>query len=341
MSWTQVSVESTPATLCFKGVPPHGRQIATVGCLLLPETLLERVDNNPLEERERGCFSITAWTDDPASIPTFGLLHLECIAGRPETHWHLDGLGRPRGRRERRGPVPLLSFPVLMHLDYAVDYRPPSSRRPVAEGEWPRAYQLKWQCGVRDGDAGPVPFGMLPRDRFIYRRDRSPPPSGSSGSTQDTACSAFRPASAGAAAGGATRPDGSRAGGGPDSGGAGRRHAVSAGMRGQAGPGGGACAARQHATTLQVRWRQRPVAGTSVGSATGGACHAPCQHDAGGWGCWFRTWRRGFDTNTAGPSVGPLGVPSLRQRWDLVCGADGPCCGSHCRSPHGGCWAGA
>jgi hypothetical protein len=198
-AWTPASVEATSASLCFKvrvcfeGVPPHARQLSTVGSLLPPETLLERVDNNPLVERERGCFSVIAWTHDPASIATFGLVRLEHIAGRPETHWRLDGLGRPRDRRERRGPVPLLSFPVLLHLDYAVDYRPPSARRPIADGEWPPAYQLQWQRGVRDGDDGPTPFSLLPRDRFIFRRDRSPPSAGGSASVQDTATSALRP----------------------------------------------------------------------------------------------------------------------------------------------------
>jgi hypothetical protein len=91
----------------------------------------------------------------------------------------------------RRGPIPLLSFPVLLHLDYAIDYRPPSARCPIADGEWPPAYKLHWRPGVRDGNDGPIPFGMLPRDRLILRRDRSPPPGDDSSSMQDTASSAF------------------------------------------------------------------------------------------------------------------------------------------------------
>jgi hypothetical protein len=76
LPWTQVLAESTSATLCFKvhicfeGIPPHAHQLVTTGRLLPPETLLERVDNNTLEERKRGCFSIITWTHDPTSIAT-------------------------------------------------------------------------------------------------------------------------------------------------------------------------------------------------------------------------------------------------------------------------------
>jgi hypothetical protein len=100
----------------------------------------------------------------------------------------------------RWGPIPLLSFPVLLHLDYAIDYRPPSRAAPLpmGHGEWPPAYKLHWRPGVCDGDDGPIPFGMLPRDRLILRRDRSPPPGDDSSSMQDTASSAFRPATHGA-----------------------------------------------------------------------------------------------------------------------------------------------
>jgi hypothetical protein len=204
--WMQMLTEVMSATLCFKvrvcfeAVPPHARQLSPVGCLLPPEMPLERVDNNPLEERERGCFSIIAWTHDPTSIATYGMLRLESIAGRPETHWHLDGLGRPRGRHTRWGPIALLSFPVLLHLDYAVDYRPPSARRPVAIDEWSPAYQLHWWRGVRDGDEGPIPFALLPRDRLVLRRDRSLLLGSSL--TQGTASSAYRPTERGAPGGG-------------------------------------------------------------------------------------------------------------------------------------------
>jgi hypothetical protein len=66
-----------------------------------------------------------------------------------------------------------LYFPVLHRLDYAIDYRPPSAHHPIADGEWPPVYKLHWKPGVRDSEDGPIPFGMLPRDRLIFRRDRS------------------------------------------------------------------------------------------------------------------------------------------------------------------------
>jgi hypothetical protein len=38
----------------------------------------------------------------------------------------------------RWGPIPLLSFPVLLHLDYAIDYRPPSRAAPLPMASGPR-----------------------------------------------------------------------------------------------------------------------------------------------------------------------------------------------------------
>lgn len=191
--------------LCIEGVPEHAHQLATVAQLMAPVTLMERIEVDPPEDKDRTCCVVWAWTQDPDGFAKTGTLQLENAPGRMESYWDFNGRGRFLARRERRGPIALLSYPVIIHLDQVVDFRPPSpvntysgSRCSSARGSfdntaWPKTFTFDWALGVPDGQVPPVPRPRLPvHTRLIYRkRDRSPP-GGGQGSEEDTTTSARR-----------------------------------------------------------------------------------------------------------------------------------------------------
>ncbi|KAJ1268896.1 hypothetical protein BS78_07G168200 [Paspalum vaginatum] len=102
----------------------------------------------------------------------------------------------------------MMTYPVIIHLDSVVDYRPPPPAS-SSSNEWPRTYDFTWHLGVPDGVAPPPhtrETDHFPGDR---KRDRSPGGNGRRGgaSEEDTTTSARRSArSAGSSTGGGGGP---------------------------------------------------------------------------------------------------------------------------------------
>lgn len=114
--------------LCIEGVPLHAHQLVSVAQLMAPATLMEQIEVRPQEDKDRDCCVVWAWIKDPDSFTKSSTLELETARGCMETYWNYDGRDRLLTRRPRRGPIVMLSYSVLIHMDQVIDYRPPSPR---------------------------------------------------------------------------------------------------------------------------------------------------------------------------------------------------------------------
>jgi hypothetical protein len=137
-SHAEVSDLCYKVRLCIEGVPAHSHQLASVAQLMAPATLMEKIEVDPFADKDRACCVVWAWTQDPNGFAKSGTLQLENAPGRMESYWIHDGRGRLLTRRERHGPIGMLSYLVLIHLDQIIDYkvyRPPSSGNTYS-GSW-------------------------------------------------------------------------------------------------------------------------------------------------------------------------------------------------------------
>lgn len=143
--------------VCIEGVPCHGRQPETVKQLFHPDTLIECIDR-PTSDKESACCCVKLWTSSPDGFALEGKLHLhESVARGARGHgWS--------------GPVGLLGYDVVTHIDYVLDYSPPAS--PGAA--WPARSRFNWALGLRDDNTSPSSRRHNRHDP--PRRDRSPSP---------------------------------------------------------------------------------------------------------------------------------------------------------------------
>jgi hypothetical protein len=81
------------------------------------------------------------------------------------------------GRRPRAGPVNVLSYEVLLHVDQITDYRPPTT----ASADWPECRTFHWRLGVRDDWRRSPPRRSIQGRLGPSKRDRSPPGDGGAG----------------------------------------------------------------------------------------------------------------------------------------------------------------
>ncbi|KAJ1272970.1 hypothetical protein BS78_06G244100 [Paspalum vaginatum] len=149
LPWTPTAHASDAAMflkvrVCTERVPLHARNLEVATKLLRPATLPKKMDWTLGPKKERACFNFWAWVKDPTALVGEGTLEL-----------HLPPVddGRPV-RCRNLGPLAMRSYPVLLHLDRVIDFRPPP---PAGSSNvaWPRTYAFTWSLGVRDGDAPP------------------------------------------------------------------------------------------------------------------------------------------------------------------------------------------
>jgi hypothetical protein len=73
------------------------------------------------------------------------MLRLEELPDRPPVAWHFADSGSAETHRPWPGPVRVLSYEVLIHVDQVViDFRPPPAAVP------PQCHSFKWWLGFRD-----------------------------------------------------------------------------------------------------------------------------------------------------------------------------------------------
>lgn len=125
--------------LCIEGVPLHARQPYTVKQLFHPDTLVECIDR-PCSDRESACCCVKLWTSNPDGFALEGGLNLHESV-------HRGGHGHPW-----HGPVNLLGYEVVLHLDYILDYSPPAT----SNAAWPKRVRFDWTLGIRDDHCMPT-----------------------------------------------------------------------------------------------------------------------------------------------------------------------------------------
>jgi hypothetical protein len=95
---------------------------------LLPlDTLIESIDHNPHNDNDARCCCLTVWSRNPNNLAKEGTLLLEEIASRPHAAWHFVDLASVDNRRPHTGPVNILTYYTIIHVDQITDYRPPSA----------------------------------------------------------------------------------------------------------------------------------------------------------------------------------------------------------------------
>jgi len=177
--------------VCLEGVPSHAWQCEVVAPLFGQPSFVEEICDKRYLEKEKECFCLWIWTDDPTTIAKSGSLQLEePITVTEEYFIHLGNMGSPYVRRDQ---AEMLKFEVLIHVDQVQDFSTPPasphrsehstiSRVPSdePEDEWPVCYRFDWSLGVRDGEVG-QPRRTPVHDRLGGRRRDDSPPGGGRG----------------------------------------------------------------------------------------------------------------------------------------------------------------
>jgi hypothetical protein len=132
--------------LCIEGLPPHARREEIVRKLLPQATLFEGFDRRHRSDGEASCCCIIVWARDPDEFAKEGTLRLEELPDRPRATWHFADSDFTLRRRPRAGPVRVLCYTVILHVDHITDFRPTAT----ASAEWPERHSFRWRLGFRD-----------------------------------------------------------------------------------------------------------------------------------------------------------------------------------------------
>jgi hypothetical protein len=167
--WVEAIKLSFKVRLCIEGVPHHARQPPIIRKLLHVDSLFDCIDFNHRNDKEAQCCYVTVWSRNPNNIVKEAALWLEEIQGRPAEPWHFVDLGSSAARRPRSGPVHLLSYDILVHIDQIVDFRAPTEDG----AEWLEWHSFKWRIGVLDGLSRPLQRRSIQDRLGPLKRDRS------------------------------------------------------------------------------------------------------------------------------------------------------------------------
>jgi hypothetical protein len=132
--------------LCIEGLPPHARREEIVRKLLPQATLFEGFDRRHRSDGEASCCCIIVWARDPDEFAKEGTLRLEELPDRPRATWHFADSDFTLRRRPRAGPVRVLCYTVILHVDHITDFR----QTATASAEWPERHSFRWRLGFRD-----------------------------------------------------------------------------------------------------------------------------------------------------------------------------------------------
>jgi hypothetical protein len=175
LPWTRMagavkSKLSFKVRLCIEGIPLHARWANIIRKLLPQDSLFECIDRNSHSDNEANCCCVTVWSRDPNNILKEAALHLEELQDRPTAAWHSADPASTDGRRQRAGPVKMLRFETIIHVDQIVDFRPPTT----SSAEWPVRHSFRWRLGYRDDWSRPPLRRTVQGRRGPGKRDRSP-----------------------------------------------------------------------------------------------------------------------------------------------------------------------
>ncbi|RLN25217.1 hypothetical protein C2845_PM07G39880 [Panicum miliaceum] len=161
--WTRLANASMitlyhQVTLELEGIPAHAWDLDTANKLLSPHCWIERLEPATTSKTDMSYFTLTAWTRDPFSIPTFKALQI----AEPETPAvYSDPVNQlvfgslPPFLRKKR----LLTYPVDIHLRRIADFSPrspsTSASSPSDDGDSGPDGNPDRSYGLRQGHAGP------------------------------------------------------------------------------------------------------------------------------------------------------------------------------------------
>ncbi|CAL4966005.1 unnamed protein product [Urochloa decumbens] len=170
------------ARICFEGVPNHAQQIESVLHLLPTRSFVEGIDYVREKEKEKGCFILWVWCQDPDDFSVLGTLQVEQPMVLPKEYHYICAEA-----------ITLLSYDIIIHLDLVEDYNPPlnspssgsfesdTSGLPREEHsvQCPQRHWFDWHLGQPDALSDSPRASM--HSRLGGRRDRSPPRGGGAG----------------------------------------------------------------------------------------------------------------------------------------------------------------
>ncbi|CAL5067956.1 unnamed protein product [Urochloa decumbens] len=144
--WTRL-VRASSKVLYYKvgleldGIPEHAWDLDTASKLLAKHAWIERLDTATASKADMSTFKLTAWTNDPYTIPASKLLsiaepELPIVYSNEDMQWIFGNL-EPYLRQKT-----VLDYPITIHLRSIADFRP---RTPSSSDSSPS----------EDGDSGP------------------------------------------------------------------------------------------------------------------------------------------------------------------------------------------
>jgi hypothetical protein len=101
--------------------------------LLPQDSLLDGVDRCSRNDGEASYCCVVVRVQNPDDIAKEGVQRLEELPDRPLAAWHFANPGIIEIRRPRGGPIRVLCYKVLIHVDQVNDYRPPAA----SSVDWP------------------------------------------------------------------------------------------------------------------------------------------------------------------------------------------------------------
>jgi hypothetical protein len=114
--------------------------------LLPQDSLLDGVDQCSHNDGEASCCCVVVRVWNPYDIAKEGVQWLEELPDRSLAAWHFTNLGIVEICRPRGGPIWVLCYKVLIHVDQVNDYHLPAA----SLVDWPQCHCFKWRLGFKD-----------------------------------------------------------------------------------------------------------------------------------------------------------------------------------------------
>jgi hypothetical protein len=153
---------------------------ATIRWLLLQGSLLEGFNSHFRNDKEVACCCVIVWSRNPNEFALERVKCLEELQNRPRVAWHFADPVEANGRRPRAGPIIVLSYEVLLHVDQVTDYRPPMTK----SEDWPERNSFHWRLGVCDDWWRPSPRCLVQERLGPRKRDCSSSGDGRGGTSE-------------------------------------------------------------------------------------------------------------------------------------------------------------
>ncbi|KAM0899504.1 hypothetical protein ACQ4PT_021349 [Festuca glaucescens] len=163
------------ARVCLEGIPRNAWHLEVVDKLFDKAMLVDSQDLTVVSPEESACMRLWVWMSNVDMLATRGVLQLEepvVLQGPSPLHFPEPEIHAAPARKT--GPLKLLEYPVLLHLDRVLDYTSPPTSSSGAHGsilsgtplsdhcEW----RYRWNLKTEDGSAAPRRPSAHSRLRF-------------------------------------------------------------------------------------------------------------------------------------------------------------------------------